>query len=831
MAIPQLRSEGTDQTGTAAFTVSFAGWTWAANDILEIAIATDGWVPVPTTANGFVLAQDPSGATTASVTTNGGVNSASDVGIFVFWKRAVGSTTTTDPAPIFPAPPAGGCWCLEPNSYSGARTVGTPYDQIQTAIVTTATTSIAPPAVTTTNANSLVMTRVGGGNDDSAFNNWTMTGSSGPAAGVPSSGWHAPGGNTCSFTGVDGGYATAGGPHAGTSTFALAAKQAQLTLVMSSIALPVSLNASAALIGASGLTSATTTIPVTAAAGALGESGLTSGSAAVKLTASAAVLGDPGTIVATTGASTSTANAAIQGAPGVASATGSIPLTASATVLGAPGATNATASTIGTLALGVVGIRQKANTTTPNTGTVTTYPVYPAWQPSHLYTLSDAIRVSNGGNCYELTITSPGASGTSAASGGPTGTGANIADGGCHWNFLDTGNATTNSQASGSFFLASCAWGRDATGGAIPTDSKSNTWTQLAKRFYAGFPPSSAAIYAATNPAIGGAAHTLTDAYGLGGDGGGDETTLILVEIKNGSLVKAFSQAEVSPVSNVCTSLSVTTTGPAILVAFWWLNGVVRTSGTNHDAVPGSGFTAIPEGTALMEIGPSGAGEVQVATHYRSVSAPGTYTASITTTGGEGAIVYLIAVQASDPPPGATASASVIGEPGAVLAAAQAAVRAGAAAMGEAGAAASSAQAAIRISASAAGAPGTISAGSTHPATASAALIGAGGITNITATVAASPSTATAAILGDSGRMAGAIVVGADRVIIAGMLGGAGAVSSAAAGTISLSATARGGHGIVSSTVTSTGSASPVVRLSPKVTASADELLTVVATI
>ena len=235
MAIPQLNTEGVDQTGTAGFTVSFAGFTWAANDIIELVIGTDGWVPVPTTANGFQLAQDPHG-NTASVTTNGGTAGTAECGIFVFWKRAVGSTTTTDPPPVFPAPSSGGtCWCLEPNSYTGARTTGTPYHIITTAIVSTATATVAPPAVTPTLNNSLVMTRCASANDDQAFNSWTMAGSANPAAGAPASGWHASSGNQCAFTGGDGGYATAGGARSGTTTFGASTKQAQITLVMASL--------------------------------------------------------------------------------------------------------------------------------------------------------------------------------------------------------------------------------------------------------------------------------------------------------------------------------------------------------------------------------------------------------------------------------------------------------------------------------------------------------------------------------------------------------------------------------------------------------------------
>lgn len=52
-----------------------------------------------------------------------------------------------------------------------------------------------------------------------------------------------------------------------------------------------------------------------------------------------------------------------------------------------------------------------------------------AWQPTTPYAVS--ARVVNGGNVYQCV-----GAGTSAGSGGPTGTGAGIVDGGVTWNYL-----------------------------------------------------------------------------------------------------------------------------------------------------------------------------------------------------------------------------------------------------------------------------------------------------------------------------------------------------------------------------------------------------------
>lgn len=54
------------------------------------------------------------------------------------------------------------------------------------------------------------------------------------------------------------------------------------------------------------------------------------------------------------------------------------------------------------------------------------------WVGSRAYAIGD--QVTNGGNLYRAT-----AAGTSAASGGPTGTGASIVDGGVTWTFVQAG--------------------------------------------------------------------------------------------------------------------------------------------------------------------------------------------------------------------------------------------------------------------------------------------------------------------------------------------------------------------------------------------------------
>jgi len=52
------------------------------------------------------------------------------------------------------------------------------------------------------------------------------------------------------------------------------------------------------------------------------------------------------------------------------------------------------------------------------------------WQPSHAYSVGDKV-INDGTRIYQCVT-----AGTSAASGGPTGTGVGITDGTCVWDFV-----------------------------------------------------------------------------------------------------------------------------------------------------------------------------------------------------------------------------------------------------------------------------------------------------------------------------------------------------------------------------------------------------------
>lgn len=69
--------------------------------------------------------------------------------------------------------------------------------------------------------------------------------------------------------------------------------------------------------------------------------------------------------------------------------------------------------------------------------------VEPAWLANTLYPTLGVRRNNDGGKIYELVDT-----GTSAGSGGPTGTGTGIVDGGCIWNYVETGTGIAADLAS-----------------------------------------------------------------------------------------------------------------------------------------------------------------------------------------------------------------------------------------------------------------------------------------------------------------------------------------------------------------------------------------------
>ena len=185
-------------------------------------------------------------------------------------------------------------------------------------------------------------------------------------------------------------------------------------------------------------------------------------------------------------------------------------------------------------------------------------------------------------------------------------------------------------RTSGSTLLA-CV-GRGLLAADLPTDTAGNAFVQLgAAHTYTLWPNSGTALYACAQ-ARGMAGHAVTVAKPKVTD----ETTLSVVEITEAGSVRDAHWREVLA-GQPLTSASVTTTGPALLVAWWWGDAGVDLDKT---AVPNNGFTVIDSVLASGAL-------VQCAVAVRQVSAAGSYNVTWVSTPQQGAQLWLVAVQAA----------------------------------------------------------------------------------------------------------------------------------------------------------------------------------------
>ena len=184
-------------------------------------------------------------------------------------------------------------------------------------------------------------------------------------------------------------------------------------------------------------------------------------------------------------------------------------------------------------------------------------------------------------------------------------------------------------RASGSTIVVSQGRG-DFAAFAAPTDNMGNApYQQLDTAHpYTQYPQSGTAVYAF--PAVlGGSGDVLTSQTPHD-----DEITVAAVEIVDGTHVQAAAWTEVLG-GNKLTSATVTTTGPASLVAYWWGDA---DGSVGHTAVPDSGFTVVEK---LLDQGSL----VQCAMAVKTVAAAGSYNVTWAATPIQGAQMWLIAIQ------------------------------------------------------------------------------------------------------------------------------------------------------------------------------------------
>jgi hypothetical protein len=205
---------------------------------------------------------------------------------------------------------------------------------------------------------------------------------------------------------------------------------------------------------------------------------------------------------------------------------------------------------------------------------------------------------------------------------------------------LDASTATSiatpvmATQASGSTIVVGVGRGYNPLF-ALPVDNKRNTpYQQIGSlRPYTRWPDSGTAVYAFPS-ASGGPDFQVTTRTGQNQQDQFDEVTLAAVEVIEGSRIADQQWNEV--LAPPLVSRSVTTTGPATLVAFWWGDGF---PGAPQSASPGSGFSLIDTNAQERD------SFVQCAVAVRNVGAAGTYSVTWTAKPSQGAQMWLIAVQ------------------------------------------------------------------------------------------------------------------------------------------------------------------------------------------
>ena len=220
---------------------------------------------------------------------------------------------------------------------------------------------------------------------------------------------------------------------------------------------------------------------------------------------------------------------------------------------------------------------------------------------------------------------------------------------GLSYDFINAGGATITTPAmdtTGGAGIMLALMGRGIIADfatATVSDNQSNgNYSQVGtSHAYTAFPSSGTAVFQKTNP-NGGASHTVNASK----PSPNDEVTLFAVHIANvDTIVDQKWNEDLTTATN--TSLSVTTTGQATLVAFW---AGADSNGELNPAAP-AGWTVIDHTSSLAS------NHVQGAVAVRNVAAAGTYSIVWTPSTPQGAQLWLLALQLTGSgPPAVTAS-------------------------------------------------------------------------------------------------------------------------------------------------------------------------------
>lgn len=200
-------------------------------------------------------------------------------------------------------------------------------------------------------------------------------------------------------------------------------------------------------------------------------------------------------------------------------------------------------------------------------------------------------------------------------------------------------SSSMNTQSSGSAMVVCIGRGNIlnfALSGAPPVDNKGNpAYPQIGSTepYVHPFEDSGTALYVRTG-AAGGTGMQVSAISGLQPNSNFDEVSLLVLEVLRGSSVHDFAWNDPQDPDPI-QSGNVTTTAPAVLVAFWWGEGEGGT------ATPNNGFTVLEE----IDVIP-GESKIQCVMAAKVVSTPGTYNVTWTPTLTEsGAQLWLVAIQ------------------------------------------------------------------------------------------------------------------------------------------------------------------------------------------
>jgi len=165
-----------------------------------------------------------------------------------------------------------------------------------------------------------------------------------------------------------------------------------------------------------------------------------------------------------------------------------------------------------------------------------------------------------------------------------------------------------------------------------PSDNHGDTFRALLPAHnYVNWMGSGQQLFAATNIAGGSntvISETMPDPN--------DEVTLSVVEIRGAHKISAVSVAE-TPTKGPVSSANVTTTGPAILVSWWWGDGGL----TQISATTSPGWTRIHS----LSRAQADTNVVQTEVAAKAVDAAGTYSITWSSDPDQGAVVYLVAIE------------------------------------------------------------------------------------------------------------------------------------------------------------------------------------------